>query len=304
MSTRPLIHIGYHKTATTWMQRQLFMPAHGYRQIATHEDVFKHIVEPHGLDFSAQAMQEHIRAGLTTLNAGEVPVISSEILSGHPFFGGRESDVYAARLSQIAPEARILISIRAQQKVLPSVYMQYVLRGGTMPYETFFAAENPLGFFTFSPDHFKYDRLVEVYQRTFGKENVCVVKQEDLRVDMEQLAKSIAEFSQNTLFDMVKTSQAKENASYPEAAVSLLRRVNHFKKNVLNPTPVINLGAVSELLFRAVGSTFRSNPVKAAVGPRRPVSDFVAKTFKGYYYDSNQRLSALLDNTLDLSKYS
>ncbi|MEO0566866.1 MAG: hypothetical protein AAF066_03985 [Pseudomonadota bacterium] len=304
MSARPLIHIGYHKTATTWMQRQLFTPSHGYHQIADHEDVFRHIVEPHGLRFSAQAMQAHIQQALPQLKTGEVPVISSEILSGHPFFGGRESDVYAARLAQIAPDARILISIRAQMKILPSVYMQYVLRGGTTPYQDFFSAENPLGFFTFSPDHFKYDRLVGLYQQTFGKENVCVVMQESLRSDINRLAKDIADFSGNTLFDGLKTSQSKENASYPEYAVPLLRRINHLKKNVLNPTPMFNLGSVADFLFRTVGYACRSQPMKKNFGDRRPVSDFVSKTFDGYYHDSNQRLSVLLDNKVDLSKYS
>ncbi|MFZ1725333.1 MAG: hypothetical protein WAU13_01575, partial [Albidovulum sp.] len=111
MGKQPLLHIGYHKTATTWMQQLLFVPAHGYRQIAGHSEVFDHIVAPHGLSFDPAVMRRHIAGALQELGAAEVPVMSSEILSGHPFFGGVDSDVYARRLAAIVPEARILISI-------------------------------------------------------------------------------------------------------------------------------------------------------------------------------------------------
>ena len=83
-----LLHVGYHKTATTWAQRSLFVPEHGFRQIAVHEDAFNHVVKPHGLRFSPKPMQDVIDDGLKNLIEGEVPVISSEILSGHPFQGG------------------------------------------------------------------------------------------------------------------------------------------------------------------------------------------------------------------------
>lgn len=88
MPQQLLIHIGYHKTATTWMQRQLFQPVHGYRQICGHQEVFDLIVKPHGLRFDPAPMQALISRGIESLAKGEVPVISSEILSGHPFQGG------------------------------------------------------------------------------------------------------------------------------------------------------------------------------------------------------------------------
>ncbi len=142
-----ILHVGYHKTATTWMQRKLFVPAHGFRQLASHRDVFDHVVRPRGFDFNPDAMRELIDRAASALMPREVPLISSEILSGHPFQGGREGDVFATRLHRIAPEAKILISIRSQRQILPSVYMQYVLRGGTMPPDRFFAGEDEIGYF-------------------------------------------------------------------------------------------------------------------------------------------------------------
>lgn len=90
-------------------------------------------------------MRALIRAGIDDLPAGMVPVISSEILSGHPFSGGIASDDYARRLKAIAPDAKILVSIRSQMRILTSVYMQYLLRGGTMGPELFFAGDPDSG---------------------------------------------------------------------------------------------------------------------------------------------------------------
>ena len=106
MPKRLLIHIGYHKTATTWMQRLLFMPVHGYYPLASHEQIFEHITAPHGLYFDPKPMQRLIAEGLVKMPLTGVPVVSSEILSGNLFFGGRESEAYAVRLKSIAPDAR------------------------------------------------------------------------------------------------------------------------------------------------------------------------------------------------------
>ena len=46
--------------------------------------------------------------------------------------------------------------------------MQYLLRGGTMSPELFFAGDPELGFYGFRPEHFEYHRLVKLYQDLFG----------------------------------------------------------------------------------------------------------------------------------------
>ena len=176
---RPLLlHVGYHKTATTWMQRALFQEVHGYRPLLSHAEVFDLVVRPHGLRWDPAPARALIAERLAGVPGGQTPVISSEILSGLPFTGGRESDGLARRLAEVAEglpaEPRILVSIRAQMRMLPSVYMQYIRRGGTMPPETFFAGESEIGYFGFSPEHFEYDRFVALYQRLFGRAAVHV----------------------------------------------------------------------------------------------------------------------------------
>lgn len=300
--TPPLLHIGYHKTATTWMQRRLFTREHGFEPLLTHKEVFDHVVAPHGLAFDASAPQALLAERAP---AEGTPVVSSEILSGHPFYGGLGSDVYARRLHQIAPDARILVSIRNQLQLLPSIYMQYLLRGGTQPPDQFFEGTSEPGYFGFSALHFEYDRLVALYQSLFGPENVLVVTQEHLQSDIDGFARKIADFAGNTRFDgLTRDAKSVQSPSYPQYAAPALRRVNHFQKSTLNPAPVVRLGQTPTGLYRVVGSASKRPPVSRLFRRRKPVSDYVRSAFSGRFADSNRRLAALVGDRTDVSAYA
>ena len=299
-----LIHVGYHKTATTWMQTQLFTQEHGYRMLANHPEIFNQVTRPHGLVFEPAGMRALIAERKAGLPTGHTAVVSSEILSAHPFQGGQMSDDYARRLHAIAPEAKILISIRAQQKILPSVYMQYLLRGGTMPYEMFFKGTDVPGFYGFDKVHFEYDRLVGLYQQLFGAHNVYVMTQESLAADMDAACAALARFAGNSAFSQVSEPARKvRGASYPEYAVPVLRRVNQVQCSVLNPAPIMALGETPNGLYRILGYLLRRPPFSKMFGDRKRVSDYVKREFAGVFAASNARLEALVAHPIDLSRY-
>lgn len=303
-----LLHVGYHKTATSWMQQRLFRPEHGYAPLMDHAEVDRLLTRPHGLEWDpepARALIARRRVELEPrFGPGLVPVISSELLSGHPFHGGRESDVYAERLRVVAPGARILISIRAQGRILPSVYMQYLLRGGTLPPEAFFAGRTDWGFFAFSPAHFEYDRLVARYQALFGLDAVHLLQQEALKADMDSAAAALAEFAGARRFEgLSEAARAVYAPSYPEHAAFALRRINHVQRSVLNPRPIVSLGTTPHGLYRAVGGVLRRPPFEGWLGHRRPVSAHVARAFAGRFAASNRRLAEIYPGPLDLRGY-
>lgn len=305
MSPKILLHIGYHKTATTWMQQLLFHPRNGYQQLASHQEIFDHIVFPHGLRFDPKPMQDLIAERLEKIEPGIVPVLSSEILSGHPFQGGHESDVYAERLKAIAPDANVLISIRNQRRMLASVYTQYLLRGGTMPYDVFFQGTREPGYFAFNPEHFEYDVLTAYYQKLFGKEAVYLLPQETLRKDMEDAVAKLGSFAGLPApLPLAPEDRQVYAASYPEHALPVLRRLNHVQSSTINPTPILKLGETPNGLYRAVGYVLRRPPISSLFGKKTPVSDYVSKTFSGRFDAHNQRLAEIAAHPLDLTGYA
>lgn len=304
MPQRILFHIGYHKTATTWMQRLLFFPVHGFHPLANHDQVSEYITAPHGLRFDPGPMQRLIAGGLKFVPPNGVPVVSSELMSGNPFFGGRESDAYADRIKAIAPDARILISIRAQLRILPSIYMQYLTRGGTMSWQKFFEAPASRGYFGFDLAHFEYDRLVARYQTLFGAENVYVLPQESIAADMEAAARGLAKFCENADFHgLSREAHQIRMASYPEHAAPFLRRANHLQRSVLLPNPIFAAGETPGGLYKAVGYVLKMPPLARRLKSHQPVSRYVQDRFTGRFADSNARLAALTGGKLDLSKY-
>ena len=299
-----LLHIGYHKTATTWMQNLLFTPRHGYRKVARHRDIDTHLVRPHGLSYDPAGLRAVIDQEATKLEPGEVPVISSELISGHPFYGGHSSDIYAQRLREILPQARVLISVRHQLKVLPSIYSQYVLRGGTQTYPEFFAGEDRLSYLGFSPDHFCYDRLVALYQDLFGAENVYVLPQESLKADIDAASQALADFAGAARFTgLAPEVRGVYAPSYPEYAMAALRRINHIQASTLNRRPILSVGNTPGGLFRAVGYLTRRWPLAPLLGGRKPITAYVAREFASTFTDSNARLRALLPGTAHLDRY-
>lgn len=305
MSPPPLLlHIGYHKTATTWMQAHLFQPEHGYRMLADHPEIFARVVQPHGLLFDPAPMKALIAERSAGLPEGHVPVVSSEILSGHPFYGGQMSDTYAHRLHAIAPSARILVSIRSQLKILPSVYMQYLLRGGTLPYDRFFDGTDMPGFFGFRPEHFEYHRLIALYQSLFGAENVFIQTQESLLADMDAACAALAGFAGNTAFGgLTEAARNTRGTSYPEYAVPVLRRVNHVRTSPMNANPVMALSPSGDWLYRTAGYVLRRAPFSTLLKGKKPVTDYVKQHFAGCFATSNGRLAGTVAHPIDLSAY-
>ncbi len=305
---RLLLHVGYHKTATSWLQQRLFTPSHGYASVAGHEEVDRLVTRPHGLAWDPAPMRAHLDEAMECLEPGLIPVVSSEILSGHPFYGGHESDAYARRLHEVAPGARILIGIRAQARILPSVYMQYLLRGGTMTPEQFFEGRTDLGYAAFSADHFEYDRLVAHYQRLFGRSRVMVLQQEALMRDMDGAMARLAAFAGAARYrGLSRAARTPYAPSYPEYAAPVLRRLNHVQSSTLNPRPIVALGHTPEGLYRVAGFALRRPPLAPLLKGRRPVSDHVERAFSGRFAESNRRLEAIArdppSGPLDMTGY-
>jgi hypothetical protein len=297
-NTRLLIHPGYHKTGTTWFQNTLFTPRFGYRPLMTHEEVFAALVRPHGLTFDAAAVRETIAGRRGGGEAGAVDVISSEILSGNPFYGGRESDLYAERLKAVAPDARILLTIREQTRALTSIYMQYLSRAGVLPPDRFFADEPVMGYFTFAPEHYEYHRLVRLYCDLFGRENVYVVTQEALARDPKKVAADLNAFAGGSGdFDLADLPTRPVAPSYPEGAAPVLRWINHFRAGPMGNG--MDMKGVSTLAYKAVGSLSRNSPAR----DMRPITRHVLQRFEGRFVESNRELKALMGDRIDLTGY-
>ncbi len=198
----PLIHIGYHKTATTWLQKLIFADDKiGFSTPFNVREIKKALVLPHDLDFNAQSCHDFFYPKINeTIDKHLIPVISEERLSGQPHSGGFDSKTIAERLATVFPNAKILIIIREQQDIILSCYNQYIKGGGVDSLSNYINASNhdflkPIPLFNLK--HFMYHRLIEYYIQLFGKENVLVLPYEILLDSPNEFMSKIFKFCEN-----------------------------------------------------------------------------------------------------------
>ncbi|WP_419662622.1 putative sulfotransferase domain protein [Desulfosarcina variabilis str. Montpellier] len=202
-----LIHIGYHKTGSTWLQKQLFtsgnevfeplsMANKGHSTLAKHfiYDAEDYLLSP--FDYNEEAIRNALSK---ILNANEkvrskIPVLSHERLSGNPHSGGFDSVKIALMLKRIFPKARILIVIREQKSFILSNYFQYLSIGGLCGIEKYLDTKYDGRRPFFSPSFIDFVPLVSKYHDLYGEQNVLVLPYELFKLHPQEFITSIERF--------------------------------------------------------------------------------------------------------------
>lgn len=198
----PLIHLGYHKTATTWLQNAVFSDETlGFispwgRQAGIAVDEF---VLANPFRFDAVQARSRFEEGLAEAGKRElVPVLSNEALCGQPVSGGRFAygKFVVERLRETFPDGKILIVVREQRAALLSHYREYIANGFYGDLARFIGGpELPPGFAPDCPlDHFEYDALVGHTQSLFGPQSVLVLPFEMLKGERESFLAELYRF--------------------------------------------------------------------------------------------------------------
>jgi len=241
----PLIHIGYHKTGSTWIQKHLFdCPERGFfRLAAMAKSNNRSAVSPakrfsknfihkpnekfYSLgEFFPEKMRE-LLAECKLMKSG-VPVLSQERLSGHPDTGGFDSEDICVRLSQVFDSPKIFIVIREQKSLISACYIDYLVMGGTKSLHDYM---NPACYRSprFRKRFFMFHHLISMYQEVFGKENVLVLPYEMFRDEPAIYFQKLGSFSGVVIPDSLPVNY-KVNVRVNTFLESKLRYLNWFVK--------------------------------------------------------------------------
>ena len=290
-----LFHVGFHKTGTTWMQERVFVPQMGFRPLMSHQEVRELITGPNRLEFDPEPARSFISESTDGLrsDSGVQFVLSSELLCGNPFSGNRECADFAHRIAEIDVPTKILITVREQLSMITATYAQYVRRGGTLTIDQFLDRA-PVGFEGFSPSVFCYDRVVSLYQRLIGKENICVVPREAILRDRLKELNHIRSFcGLEPLPELDARLETRVNTSTPEWLLPLDRRLNGFRRSAANPNPIVNIGRAASGLSKVGEVVMHRVGLRSEVS-ERSASAIVRDRFSDYFRPSNNRLQELV----------
>lgn len=182
-----LIHIGFHKTASTFMQEIIFRDNENlnllnnkiqekdlwfyknFININEHEFSKENFIKKFNKNFSLEDNKDY--------NTKILNILSDENLSGDPF-SGIDSYQMMNRIFDCFDNPKILIVIRNQLDMLISLYSNFINNGGTKSFEAWISGlETRWGMII---NKLNYLPLIEDYHKLFSEKNVKVICYENL----------------------------------------------------------------------------------------------------------------------------
>jgi hypothetical protein len=311
MLSDPLIHIGFHKTGTTWLQRELFhsdsdcfCPLTPDRNRNSGKFIGKHFVRDHeryllsSFVMNTDAIQQAVDAVLKCMDpGGRVPVISYERLSGNPHAGSFDARTIADRIKASFPEARIFCVIREQRDIILSTYFQYLKIGGTDTLTDYLTRSYDGRRPGFSPAAFNYIDLVDYYYELFSPENVLVLPYEILRDSASEFLCRIGDFTGKDLAGFTDKAAVSHNRRRDAFLLPRFPFLNMLccKSSVNGYSPLYLPG--SKFVFDSIDSLIGGANRKRIHKMKRQLDEIIGNR----YAAGNRRLSKLID--IELSDY-
>lgn len=304
MTATNLLHIGYMKTATTYLQAHVFNNTEAGFAVPLDGKgrgfLVQNIVLSDGFTFDSDEIAEQFRKAAEPVVArGLVPVWSDETIVGEPVTRRYDAHSNALRVHQALPDAHVLITIREQKALAYAMYVEYMRQGGLASVESFFGTGNePMAF---SPilrsDYLYYDRVVAFYQKLYGADRVLVLPQELLANDRDRYFKWLSTFTGKDInTDGVSASRTHKTLG------ATANRFRYFVNRLRSPHPLTKFPnrwerGLDRLLFAVDRLAPEGLNKKFEASVRQKISD----RYDGEFSESNKRLSDLIG--LDLSDY-
>lgn len=284
---RVTVHVGYHKTGTSWLQR-VYLPGHPELQpvgnsLAPMDDPFlSYLIGQSDWTFDPEhawrLFAEQAMADERHL------VVSAERLSGHPFSGGYDQVRLAERIRAALPGAQVLVVVRDQVTMLESVYRQLVESGYPGSFSSLFASERwtmP----AFDPTMYEYDLVLEQYRRVFGSDRVLMVRYESLQADPDAFVGQLCDFMG---VGFAPAPRMRVNRTVSAEFMIVTRWLNRFRRSERNRWPLIRLPA------RAIGAFAGKGGRLVPASSRQLLSGRERVWIAEHYGESNARLSHML----------
>ncbi len=208
------LHIGLHKTGTTFLQQEVF---------------------PHwrGLEYLPSDKLEY----LTRMQPDRDYLLSREGLSGQNWMHADERDACIERLAKMLPEARILISFRRHSGYIASSYNQYLQRGGVLTFNDYFRLD---GTGMMKPEDFLFERKLAAVHRLWPTPP-CVMLHETIVKDLGQTLSTLQGFIGGVAPPADSIKRSRHNRSVGHHPARLLRWANSKARTRFNPEGRYNL---------------------------------------------------------------
>jgi hypothetical protein len=230
------IHIGYSKSASTWLQKLLakedglFFKYKSYFFYPYQSPVYDKGVEHYQSLFEDAPddkiiveSQEHIILPFIHPDP-EVKIASTNLEMIRKM---------AERMKSVIPNVKIILIIRNQEKMVRSRYIQYLVQGGTLDAQTFLDRTFLNGMYEEFLDY-RYDKVLDVLHDVLSDENVLTLCQEGIARKPEEFVGKLSKFLGCELSFTAESAGKKKNSGASYKTLMLLRKLNRAFVSELN----------------------------------------------------------------------
>lgn len=304
-----LFHVGSHKTATSSLQQDFFIPLNGFSQNPGREWILSAFVDKASMQQLSSDEINNIHQFIDKSHKAHLyPIISHERLSGYPYSGGYDRlSIYNRIKSLTGINVKILYIIREQKSWIYSAWKQLIDDGGAISIQNFLKPE-----FTsptvrvpgFRLEYLNYANEIKSLKKIFGPENICVVPMELLINDFKTFREMISNFLNIDIKNIKDTELSKKNESSKLSSLYF----NYFLNRTLFRSPTSPRGlfstehsSIQNIQSKAMSASkyLPELPQKTKIiqNHKKQISDIVGN----YFSVINKETSYLLE--IDLKNY-
>lgn len=300
MVDRVAIHLGPHKTGSTFLQRRVFdEEVLGFASPWEPLDYIVNITRADPADLSAASLRAHFAPGIERVQArGLIPVLTHESLYGFPWEGGFPNRWVLDLLADAFPTAKVMFVAREQRDMLVSMYRHRV-RGFYDGSVRDFLADAPPGHLpVMQKRYIEYDRVQRQLIDRFGSASVRVFLNEDLFDDPFEFVCSVVGFFGGVAPIDGQRFAGSENQGISAAIVALKRFANRLSADVVAPNRSPYQRAVNAVFTKLESAVPR--PVEQWF--ERRLRRIVAEEIGDRYAESNAAMQRAQPETLSLER--
>ncbi|PIQ86848.1 MAG: hypothetical protein COV74_03180 [Candidatus Omnitrophica bacterium CG11_big_fil_rev_8_21_14_0_20_45_26] len=309
-----MIHIGYQKAGSTWLQKIffpqlpdiLFLGKRYTDAVPWVHDFLKSVFTENDFEFAPAKWQAIFNTNIKKSDSPKTIVLSSEGLVGNPWKGSSDAKRNADRISAVLHQAKILILVREQVHMVESIYKQYLLNGGTCRFNDFVGQKTL--HCDFRLDHLRYHQLVQYYIDRFGASRVLVLPYELMVRNIQVFCNQICQLISVPAITITDKMKIYVRRGYDPLFCRYVRWLNFFSKTEFQPAGFlkrpVDRSKLLPLFFNPYAWFYGIARLEKLMGIRRPILSAEWRTrLKAYYQESNQHLQKLVQFDLQDYKY-
>lgn len=309
------LHVGYHKTGTTYLQNRIFSshPDINFLGMPWQNDNYDQIIRrlkfTHPLDFNPEAFRSEILHEMDQDDQvkdsdSRATLISLESLHSGPEWFGSDIVQMTNRIHESFSPCKIILGIRNQWSYIVSNYNEYIIHGGKLSFKYFL--NNSFNFNYALSAKLQYDKVISMYYELFGSENVHIYLHEELLKDPVLEINQMADFMGIKEFESI--SITKTYASMSRCSMEIIRFMNHLLAMDFNEQYFLvgrsNLWSMREKVRRGIISLFQKlqkTGIPKRICKKSYMTEQIKNEIRSKYNSSNHMLEKILG--IDLEKY-